>query len=330
MQSKNILVVGGAGYIGSHTCKALSQAGFTPVVLDNLSMGHEWAAIYGPLHIGDMGDAPFVQEVIRKHEIQSVIHFAASAYVGESMTNPGKYFKNNVTNMQTLLDVCIAEGVKHFIFSSSCATYGIPEEMPIRESLVQKPINPYGETKLIGETMLKWYANAHDFRYVALRYFNASGDDEAGEIGEVHEPETHLIPIILQAATGRREYIEVFGTDYPTPDGTAVRDYVHVSDLGDAHLKALEYLIAGGDSAKLNLGTGNGFSVQQVIDAARKVSGKEIQVKYGPRRAGDPPSLYADPIAAKTTLGWSPKYTDIDKIVETAWNWELIRQKRGL
>ncbi len=330
MDSRSVLVIGGAGYIGSHTCKRISQLGGKPVVLDNLSMGHDWAAMYGPLYVGDAGDSAYVKQILDEHDIDSVIHFAACAYVGESMTNPGKYFRNNVTAMQTLLDRCIESGVKNFIFSSSCATYGVPNETPIREDMPQKPINPYGETKLIGEQMLHWYSQCHDFNYVALRYFNACGDDPDGEIGEVHDPETHLIPIVLQAALGKREYIEVFGTDYPTEDGTAVRDYIHVSDLADAHVRALDYLVAGGESTKLNLGTGNGISVQQVVDSARRVTGREIPVKYGPRRAGDPPALYADPSKAKEALGWEAQWTDIDKIIESAWNWEQVRIKRDL
>ena len=261
--SNCVLVVGGAGYIGSHTCKALRQAGFEPIVVDNLSEGHEWAVKFGPLERGDAGDTDFMTSVIKKYNPVGLIHFAANAYVGESVSNPRKYIQNNVVAMHNLLSVCIDEGVNNVIFSSSCATYGVPTEVPLDETHTQLPISPYGDTKLIGEKMLHWYSNAHPIRHVALRYFNASGADAEGEIGEVHDPETHLIPLVLQAALGTRPAINVFGTDYPTPDGTCQRDYIHVTDLGAAHVSALNYLINGGESTCINLGSGKPYSVKR-------------------------------------------------------------------
>jgi UDP-arabinose 4-epimerase len=329
MSGSNVLVVGGAGYIGSHTCKRLKAEGYHPVVLDNLSEGHDWAAKYGPLEVGEAGDAAFVESVLKRHNITSVLHFAANAYVGESVTNPRKYIQNNVVAMHNLLSACIDLGVGNFIFSSSCATYGAPSVVPVPEEHTQNPMSPYGDSKLIGEKLLHWYSGAHDLRYVALRYFNACGADTDGEIGEIHDPETHLIPIILQAIQGKRSHIGVFGTDYDTPDGTAVRDYIHVSDLADAHVKALKYLESGGLSAKVNLGTGRGYSVQEVIDAAAKVTGKEVPVKYEPRRAGDPPALFANPVLANNLLGWVPQFSDIETILKTAWDWENKRHELG-
>ena len=323
MDFKNVLVVGGAGYIGSHTCKELKLNGFNPVVLDNLSEGHDWAVKYGPLEKGDAGEYDFVASVIRKHNIESALHFAANAYVGESVSNPRKYIRNNVTAMDQMLGACIDTGVKKIIFSSSCATYGVPQYVPLNEQHPQNPISPYGDTKLMGEKILHWYSGAYDLRYAALRYFNASGADPDGEIGEVHNPESHLIPLILQAITGKRPHIGVFGTDYDTPDGTAVRDYVHVKDLASGHVKALQHLINGGDSVKVNFGSGKGYSVKEVIDMAAKVTGKPVPVEYQDRRPGDPPSLYADPSYAKTLLGWIPDHSDLETIVRTAWEWEL-------
>jgi len=330
MDFKNVLVVGGAGYIGSHTCKELKLSGFNPVVLDNLSEGHDWSVKYGILENGEAGDYEFVTNVLKKHEIGSVLHFAAHAYVGESVSNPRKYIKNNVTAMDTLLGACIDSGVKKVIFSSSCATYGVPQYVPLNESHPQAPISPYGETKYMGERILHWYSGAYDLRYVALRYFNASGADPDGEIGEVHDPETHLIPLILQAILGKRPHIGVFGTDYDTPDGTAVRDYVHVKDLASGHVKALQYLIDGGESTKINLGSGHGYSVKEVIDTAAKVTGKPVPVEYQARRAGDPPSLYANPELANELLKWKPEYSDLETILRTAWNWENKRAELGV
>ncbi len=330
MDFTNVLVVGGAGYIGSHTCKELKLNGFNPVVLDNLSEGHDWAAKFGPLERGNAGDYDFVASVIRKHNISSVLHFAANAYVGESVTNPRKYIRNNVTAMDQLLGACIDAGVSKFIFSSSCATYGVPQYVPLNEQHPQNPISPYGETKYMGERILHWYSGAYNLSYVALRYFNASGADPDGEIGEVHNPESHLIPLVLQAILGKRPHIGVFGTDYETPDGTAERDYVHVKDLADAHVRALQYLIDGGESAKVNLGSGRGYSVKEVIDVAAKVTGREVPVEYQERRPGDPPALYADPSYAKKLLGWMPKHSDLETIIKTAWDWELKRESLGV
>ena len=328
--SNSVLVVGGAGYIGSHTCKALKAAGFTPVVVDNLSEGHEWAVKFGPLERGEAGDATFMTEVIRKHKPVGLIHFAANAYVGESVANPRKYIQNNVVAMHNLLSVCIDENLNNVIFSSSCATYGVPTQVPLDEEHTQLPISPYGDSKLIGEKMLHWYSNAHPLRYVALRYFNASGADADGEIGEVHDPETHLVPLVIQAALGIRPSISVFGTDYPTPDGTCQRDYIHVTDLGTAHVAALRYLIEGGASTRINLGSGKPISVKEVIDEAARVIGREVPVVYGPRREGDPPGLYANPLKAKEVLGWESKHSSLENILTTAYQWELRRKELGI
>ncbi|MDH4388413.1 MAG: UDP-glucose 4-epimerase GalE [Fimbriimonas sp.] len=328
--SNSVLVVGGAGYIGSHTCKALKAAGFLPVVVDNLSEGHEWAVKFGPLERGEAGDATFMTEVIRKHKPVGLIHFAANAYVGESVANPRKYIQNNVVAMHNLLSVCIDENLNNVIFSSSCATYGVPTQVPLDEEHTQLPISPYGDSKLIGEKMLHWYSNAHPLRYVALRYFNASGADADGEIGEVHDPETHLVPLVIQAALGIRPSISVFGTDYPTPDGTCQRDYIHVTDLGTAHVAALRYLIEGGASTRINLGSGKPISVKEVIDEAARVIGREVPVVYGPRREGDPPGLYANPLKAKEVLGWESKHSSLENILTTAYQWELRRKELGI
>jgi UDP-arabinose 4-epimerase len=328
--SNSVLVVGGAGYIGSHTCKALKSAGFLPVVVDNLSEGHEWAVKFGPLERGEAGDATFMTEVIRKHKPVGLIHFAANAYVGESVANPRKYIQNNVVAMHNLLSVCIDENLNNVIFSSSCATYGVPTQVPLDEEHTQLPISPYGDSKLIGEKMLHWYSNAHPLRYVALRYFNASGADADGEIGEVHDPETHLVPLVIQAALGIRPSISVFGTDYPTPDGTCQRDYIHVTDLGTAHVAALRYLIEGGASTRINLGSGKPISVKEVIDEAARVIGREVPVVYGPRREGDPPGLYANPLKAKEVLGWESKHSSLENILTTAYQWELRRKELGI
>lgn len=330
MDFKNVLVVGGAGYIGSHTCKELQLNGFFPVVLDNLSEGHEWAVQFGPIEQGDAGNYDFVKSVIERYDIRSVLHFAASTYVGESTANPRKYIQNNVTAMDNVLGACIDCGVTKFIFSSSCATYGVPDQVPLDESHSQLPISPYGDTKLMGEKMLKWYSQAYDLSYVALRYFNAAGADPDGEIGEVHNPESHLIPLILQAILGKRPHIGVFGTDYPTPDGTAIRDYIHVKDLANAHVKALQYLTRGGVSTQLNLGTGQGYSVKEVIAAAVRISGKEVPIQYEARREGDPPESYANPALAQSLLKWKPEYSDLDTIMKTAWDWENKRAELGV
>ena len=319
--STSILVTGGAGYIGSHACKTLARAGYTPVVFDNLVYGHRDAVRWGPLVEGDLADRALLAETMRRFDIAAVMHFAAFAYVGESMTKPGIYFRNNVVNSLGLLDTMGEAGVRHIVFSSTCATYGIPEEVPIRETSPQRPVNPYGESKLMVEHMLHWYGVAHGIAHVALRYFNAAGADPDGETGEHHEPETHLIPLMLDAALGRRERIDVYGTDYPTPDGTAIRDYIHVTDLAEAHVLALGYLRHGGASVALNLATGEGHSVRKVIAAAERVTGRPIPQRETARRAGDPPALVADATLARQVLGWTPRHSDLDTILSTAWNW---------
>ena len=319
--AKNILVTGGAGYIGSHTAKALARAGYRPVTYDSLVYGHRHAVKWGPFIEGDIADTAKLERVIKDEAIDAIVHFAAFAYVGESVTKPEIYFQNNVVGSLSLLDAMRHTGVKPIVFSSTCATYGMPDRMPITEETLQRPINPYGETKLMIERALAWYGPAHDIRSVSLRYFNACGADPEGEIGEEHDPETHLIPLILDAALGKRAAIDVYGTDYPTPDGTAVRDYIHVQDLADAHVKALAYLFDGGQTTQVNLGTGTGNSVREVIDAVERVTGRPVPKREVARRAGDPPELVADPSKANSLLGWKPQMSDIDSIIRTAWAW---------
>lgn len=316
-----VLVTGGAGYIGSHTAKALAQAGHEPVVFDNLSAGHRWAVRWGPLVEGDLADKALISRVLELYEIQAVVHFAASAYVGESMQNPRKYFRNNVVNTLNLLDAMMDNRVKTIVFSSTCATYGDPERLPLTEDHPQNPVNPYGESKLFVEQMLKWYGQAYDLKWAALRYFNAAGADPDGEIGENHTPESHLIPLAIQAAMGRRPYLEVFGTEYPTPDGSAVRDYIHVTDLADAHLRALGHLWDGGENLALNLGSGDGYSVREIISTVERVSGLSVPVRLTVPRPGDPAKLVADPSEAQRVLGWVPQFEGIESIIGTAWNW---------
>jgi UDP-glucose-4-epimerase GalE len=322
-----ILVTGGAGYIGSHTCKALRDQGYLPVTLDNLVYGHRWAVNWGPFIQGDLADPSTLRQVFNDYPIKGVIHFAAYAYVGESMTHPEKYFRNNVINTLNLLEAMREAGVRQIVFSSTCATYGIPTEVPIPEHHAQHPINPYGESKLFVEKALHWLDAAHGLRYAALRYFNAAGADPDGEIGEDHEPETHLIPLAIEAALGKREQLHIFGTDYPTPDGTAIRDYIHVTDLAAAHVKALDHLLAGGSSLQLNLGTGCGHSVRQVVDMVERVGKRPVPVRESPRRPGDPPSLVAAPSQANALLGWWPRYSDLRQIIETAWRWHERQAK---
>ncbi|MEJ5375783.1 MAG: UDP-glucose 4-epimerase GalE [bacterium] len=316
-----VLVTGGAGYIGSHTCKRLAQHGFLPVTLDNLEYGHPWAVKWGPLVQGDLCDANQIHTAIERYGIQAVLHFASYAYVGESVENPRKYMRYNVLNGLNVLDAMVRTGVKDIIFSSTCATYGIPESIPISEDLPQMPVNPYGESKLYMEKALQWYGRAYGIRWVALRYFNAAGADPEGEIGEDHTPETHLIPLVIRAALGKGEPVQVFGTDYQTPDGTAIRDYIHVMDLAEAHILALEHLRSGGPSLGLNLGTGKGHSVKEVIESVERVSGKRVPRMNAPRRAGDPPVLVADASRAREILGWKPQWVELDKIVDTALRW---------
>jgi UDP-arabinose 4-epimerase len=319
--SETILVTGGAGYVGSHACKALARAGYRPVAYDSLIHGHREAVRWGPLVEADLADAGRLADALKRFDVAAVLHFAAFAYVGESVERPGLYFRNNVANSLTLLEAMRTSAVRRIVFSSTCATYGVPDRVPIPESAPQRPVNPYGESKVMVERMLHWYGAAHGFTHAALRYFNAAGADPDGEIGEDHQPETHLIPLVLQAAMGRRPQIDVLGTDYPTPDGTAIRDYIHVEDLAEAHVKALQLLLKGGLSITVNLGTGIGHSVREVIAAAERVTGRRVPRREAPRRPGDPPVLVADPSRAGELLGWRPKFSDLDTILKTAWAW---------
>jgi UDP-arabinose 4-epimerase len=316
-----VLVTGGAGYIGSHTCKALRAAGYTPVTFDNLVYGHAEAVRWGVLERGDIGDRARLDAVISDHAPTAIVHFAAYAYVGESVTDPGKYYRNNVAGTLTLLEAARDHGIGRFIFSSTCATYGVPSEIPIVETTPQAPINPYGASKLMIERVLADFGVAHDLRWIALRYFNAAGADPGNETGECHDPETHLIPLALDAASGRRPALTIFGKDYDTADGTCVRDYIHVSDLADAHVLALAALERGVASQPLNLGNGNGFSVLDVVRTVEAITGLKVPHDFGPRRAGDPPALISNARRARETLGWQPRYADLDAIVRTAWAW---------
>jgi UDP-glucose-4-epimerase GalE len=326
--STTILVTGGAGYIGSHACKALAGAGFRPVAYDSLVNGHREAVRWGPLVEADLADTDRLGDTLKRYEIAAVLHFAAFAYVGESVTRPELYFRNNVANSLGLLECMRAQGVGRIVFSSTCATYGVPEAVPIPEGAPQRPVNPYGESKLMVERMLHWFGTAHGMTHAVLRYFNAAGADPEGLIGEDHRPETHLIPLILEAALGERAQVDIFGTDYATPDGTAVRDFIHVEDLAAAHVRALELLLKGGLSITVNLGTGRGHSVREVIAAAERITGRRIARREAPRRPGDPPVLVADPSRARELLGWEPRLSDLDTIVETAWAWHS-RVKQG-
>ena len=315
-----ILVVGGAGYIGSHTLRLLARAGHDVWAYDNLVFGHRAAVPTGRLLVGDLHERPLLEQVLAEHKIDAVVHFAAFAQVGESVTDPAKYYRNNIVGTLSLLEAMRSVGVRKIVFSSTTATYGVPKHIPITEAEPQKPINPYGYSKLVVEQALADYASAYGFSYAALRYFNSSGASPDGDIGEDHTPETHLIPLVLQVALGQRPHITVFGNDYPTTDGTCIRDYIHVDDLADAHLRALN-LLEPGTALKLNLGTGRGHSVREVIDACRRVTGHAIPEQLGARREGDPPELVADSTAARRVLGWSPEFTTIESIVATAWKW---------
>lgn len=323
MNSKQILVTGGAGYIGSHTVRQLVKAGFMVVVLDNLVYGHEKAIVDDAVEFvqGNLGDYAFVDELFRRYQFDAVIHFAAYAYVGESVSDPLKYYKNNIARPLALLQVMQEKGCKKFIFSSTCATYGTPKTLPISESEPQMPINPYGQSKQMLEKVLDDCDQAWGLKSVCLRYFNACGASQDGLIGESHDPESHLIPLVLEVALGQRESIKVFGTDYDTPDGTCIRDYIHVDDLAGAHIKAYEYLSEQSTSLKCNVGTGNGFSVMEIIESARKITGKKITVTKEERRAGDPAELIADSTLAKEKLGWVPEHSTIDNVLATAWKW---------
>jgi UDP-arabinose 4-epimerase len=316
-----VLVTGGAGYIGSHTCKALAAAGYHPVSLDNLSLGHRWAVQWGPLIEADLLDADAVRRALSEYQIEAVIHFAASAYVGDSMRDPAAYYRNNVLTTLTLLDAMRAVGVKDIIFSSSCSVYGNPSHVPIDESHATGPLSPYGQSKLDGENALRWYGQAYAMRWMALRYFNAAGADAEGHTGEDHSPETRLVPRAIMAALGTESALHVFGTDYPTPDGTAVRDYIHVSDLARAHVSALKALHAGVPSQVLNLGTGRGYSVREVLNAVAKTLGCDVPHTFAPRRDGDPAEVIADARRAETVLGWSAHESSLDQIVGSAAHW---------
>ena len=313
-----VLVIGGAGYIGSHTARALRRARHEVVIFDNLSTGHEFLAEEFELVKGDVLDRAALNRVMPRAD--AVMHFAAHAYVGESVTNPRKYFRNNVEGGLSLLNAALEAGVRKIIFSSTCAVYGVPSRVPIQENTPRQPVNPYGVSKLFFEQALEAYDRAYGFRFASLRYFNAAGADESGEIGELHDPETHLIPLTLRAAAGLGPELSVFGSDYPTPDGTCIRDYIHVSDLAAAHLKALDHLAAGKASLAVNVGTGKGYSVQEVITAVEKVTGRHVPRTIAPRRAGDPPALVADPAKAQALLQWKATRS-LEDVVATAWNW---------
>ena len=320
-----VLVLGGAGYIGSHMVKVLVSAGHEVVTVDSLVTGHRDAVVGGTFLCGDIGDRAFLSSVFAQSSFDGVMHFAAFSQVGESVRDPAKYYRNNCANALTLLDEMVAAGVRNIIFSSTAAIFGEPRYTPIDEDHPTAPINPYGRSKLFVEQALQDYDRAYGLRSVSLRYFNAAGADAAAGLGERHEPETHLIPLVLQVATGRREAIQVFGTDYPTPDGTCVRDYIHVSDLCNAHVLALEYLMSGGETTACNLGIGNGFSVGEVIHTVRKLTGRPIKVIAQGRREGDPAVLIANSGLARSRLGWSPHYTSLESMIGSAWEWELRR-----
>ena len=316
-----ILVCGGAGYIGSHVNKLLTSRGYETVVFDSLIYGHREAVKWGTFIQGDLKNISDIEDVFQSHPIEAVLHFAAFAYVGESVKEPEKYYYNNIVNTLNLLQVMKKYGCRKIVFSSSCATYGEPDTMPITEDMPQNPINPYGFTKLAVERILKDYHDAYDLEYAVLRYFNAAGADPDGEIGESHDPETHIIPLVLDAASGKRPDIKVFGTDYPTPDGSCVRDYIHVSDLAEAHLLALNYLKKGGESDCFNLGNEKGTSVLEVVNAVRSITGQDFPVILAPRRPGDPAILVGSSEKARKILGWEPQFTDIKTIVHHAWKW---------
>jgi UDP-glucose 4-epimerase len=326
---QTILVIGGAGYIGTHMSKDLLRAGYDVLILDDLSRGHRDLLAGGTFYEGNLGDSVLLKKIFAAHNVDAVMHFAAYSLVGESVEQPLAYYRNNVAHTVELLDAMVKHRVKHFIFSSTAAVYGEPVKVPIDEDHPRQPTNPYGTSKLTVEHMLADCRHACGLQYVALRYFNAAGADASGDIGERHEPESHLIPLVLQVATGQRESIKIFGTDYPTPDGTCLRDYVHVSDLTQAHLLALRHLLAGGESAIYNLGNSKGYSVHEVIETARRITGHPIPAVTAVRRSGDPARLIADSAKIRRELGWKPRYEDLTSIIETAWVWhqkEAVRQ----
>lgn len=319
--TKTVLVTGGAGYIGSHACKALAEQGYEPVCFDNLIYGHEWAVQWGPLVRGDLLNPEDIRQAFETYQPVAVMHFAAYAYVGESVINPAKYYRNNVVGSLNLLEQMIAFECKRIVFSSTCATYGTPDEIPISVGADQQPINPYGTSKLMVERILRDYVEAYDLQTAVLRYFNAAGADPDGLIGESHDPETHLIPLILDVVAGNAEEISVFGQDYPTHDGTCIRDYIHVSDLADAHVRCVDLLLGGQSVITCNLGTGTGYSVLEVIQACERVCQKSIGFRLDQRRPGDPPVLVADCSSTNEMLSWHPARSDIETIVKTAWQW---------
>lgn len=323
-----VLLTGGAGYIGSQTAKALALGGLEPIVLDNLTSGHRWAVRWGPFIQGNAGDADLVQATLREHRVEAVIHFAANAYVGESLLVPHTYFHNNVTNTLSMLGAMHDAGVTTIVFSSSCATYGKPISLPIREDHPQHPISPYGDSKLFVERVLRWYGEAYGLRWIVLRYFNAAGADPEGDLGELHEPETHLIPVIIQTALGQRPCVDINGVDHPTPDGTAVRDYIHVCDLANAHVQALQHLLKGTGNCALNLGTGKGYSVLEIISAVEAVANRPVPRREAPRRPGDPPELVADPSAAAEALDWRARMSGLRTIIDSAWAWHSGKETR--
>jgi UDP-glucose 4-epimerase len=328
MDKPTILVTGGSGYIGSHTVLALKEAGYHVVILDNLVYGHRDIAeqvLQVELIVGDIGDRALLKDIFTKYQVAGVLHFAAYAYVGESVTQPAKYYQNNVCATLNLLESMVEAGVLNFVFSSTCATYGNPVQIPIPEEHPQEPINPYGATKLMVERILDDFDRAYGLRSVRFRYFNAAGADPLGRLGEDHNPETHLIPLVLMAALGKRENITIYGTDYKTPDGTCIRDYIHVTDLADAHILGLEYLLKEGATTVFNLGNGDGFSVREVIQAAQQVTGREIAIEEGLRRPGDPAVLIGSSAKAQKILGWEPQFKDISVIIEHAWKWHQKR-----
>jgi UDP-arabinose 4-epimerase len=328
-KAEHILVTGGAGYVGAHGCKALSQAGYQPVAYDNLVYGHEAVVQWGPLERGDTADRARLDEIFARYRPVAVMHFAAFTSVGESVADPGKYYRNNVGGTLALLEAMAAHGVRRFVFSSTAAVYGLPGQVPITEDAPTDPINPYGHSKQMVERMLLDFEGAHGIASAMMRYFNAAGASPDGEIGENHDPETHLIPLALDAVAGKGPELTVFGTDYPTPDGTCIRDYIHVGDLADAHVRALDYLAQGGATRAFNLGTGSGASVREILDTVERVTGRPVPHRTGPRRAGDPPVLVADPSRARAELGWEPRHSDLDTIVATAWAWHQRGAQAG-
>ncbi len=325
-----IFVTGGAGYIGSHIVKALGEKGHDIVVYDNLSYGHEWAVLYGNLIKGDLADRKLLDSVFENEKFDTVIHMAAFVVVDESIREPLKYYKNNFVNTFKLIETCIKHDVKSFIFSSTAAVYGIPEKVPVTEDTPLIPINPYGSSKVMVEHVLHDVSVANNFRYISLRYFNVAGADPHSRIGQARKDATHLITVSLRTALGKKDHLDIFGTDYPTPDGTCIRDYIHVDDLSDAHIFALEYLTSGGSSRIYNCGYGHGYSVKEVVDKVKYVTGIDFTVRNANRRPGDPPALIADPTRIKEELGWKPKHDDLEYIIRTAWEWEKKMQGRNL